>query len=211
LSKIAATGKNLDSLWRGGVAAARGSALPGCAVKFVLVDQLLALEPGKRITMCKNVSMAEEYLADHFPGFPVLPGVMMLEAAVQASAWLVRHTLGFRHSVIVLKEARGVRYGTFVSPGQTLVVQAEAVEIGEGRSDFKIKGTVGGATAIQARLELAHMNAADADGALAGVDAISLAAQRERWEVLSRHSTLGMAAAHTHTPVAGSAGPPAVT
>ena len=85
-------------------------------MKFVLVDQLVSLEPGKRIVMAKNVSMAEEYLADHFPGFPVLPGVMMLEAAIQAAAWLVRVESNFAHSLVVLKEARGVRYGTFVAP-----------------------------------------------------------------------------------------------
>ena len=136
-------------------------------MKFVLVDQLLSLEPGKRIVMAKNVSLAEEYLADHFPGFPVLPGVLMLEAAIQTAAWLVRHDENFRHALIVLKEARGVRYGTFVSPGQTLTITANAVEIAATRSDFKIKGTVGGATAIQARLELAHLNLADSDPALA--------------------------------------------
>ncbi len=130
-------------------------------MKFILVDQLLSLEPGKRIVMSKNVSMAEEYLADHFPGFPVLPGVMMLEAAIQTAAWLVRTTTGFAHSLIVLKEVRGVRYGTFVSPGQTLTVTADAVEIGPAKSDFKIKGTVNNVTAIQARLELAHLNLAD--------------------------------------------------
>ncbi|MGC8553857.1 MAG: 3-hydroxyacyl-ACP dehydratase FabZ family protein, partial [Phycisphaerae bacterium] len=57
-------------------------------MQFTLVDRLLELDPGKSIVMTKQVSMAEEYLADHFPRFPVLPGVLMLEAAIQASAWL---------------------------------------------------------------------------------------------------------------------------
>jgi 3-hydroxyacyl-[acyl-carrier-protein] dehydratase len=157
-------------------------------VKFILVDQLRAHEPGKRMVMTKNVTMAEEYLADHFPGFPVLPGVMMLEAGVQTAAWLVRLQLNFAHSLVVLKEARGVRYGAFVAPGQTLVVTAEAVEIGTKRSDFKIKGVIGGATAIQARLELAHLNLADSDPALARIDGIAIAAQRERWQTILQHS-----------------------
>ena len=158
-------------------------------MKFILVDQLLALEPNKRIVMAKNVTMAEEYLADHFPGFPVLPGVMMLEAAVQTAAWLVRQTNSFAQSLIVLKEARGVRYGTFVSPGQTLTITADAVEITASRSDFKVKGTVGGATAITARLELAHVNLLDAaagDQTFAKMDATVIAAQRERWQVFSQ-------------------------
>jgi 3-hydroxyacyl-[acyl-carrier-protein] dehydratase len=156
-------------------------------VKFILVDQVLAHEPGKRLVMAKNVTMAEEYLADHFPGFPVLPGVMMLEAAVQTAAWLVRLHLNFAHSLIVLKEARGVRYGAFVAPGQTLSVTAEAVEIGAKRSDFKIRGVISGATAIQARLELAHLNLADTDPAMARTDALAIAAQRERWQTILQH------------------------
>jgi 3-hydroxyacyl-[acyl-carrier-protein] dehydratase len=155
-------------------------------VKFILVDQLLSLEAGKRIVMAKNVTMAEEYLADHFPGFPVLPGVLMLEAAIQTAAWLVRQGEDFAHSLIVLKEARGVRYGTFVSPGQTLTITAEAVEIAQGRSDFKIKGTVNGNTAIQARLELAHVNLADTEAGMASIDKVAVAAQRDRWQTLTQ-------------------------
>ncbi len=154
-------------------------------MKFILVDQLLQLEPAKRIVMAKNVTMAEEYLADHFPGFPVLPGVLMLEAATQTAAWLVRNTLGFAHSLILLKEARGVRYGTFVAPGQTLTLAADALEISPDRSDFKVKGTVNGQTALQARLELVHLNLADSDPHLAPADQRSLAIQHERWQTLT--------------------------
>lgn len=159
-------------------------------MKFILVDQLLSLEPGKRIVMAKNVTMAEEYLADHFPGFPVLPGVMMLEAAVQTAAWLVRHTNQFAHSFIVLKEARGVRYGNFVAPGQTLTITADAVEIGATRSDFKIKGLVGEATAVQARLELVHLNLADTEASMAGVDKIALDAQKDRWQTFTQRAVV---------------------
>jgi 3-hydroxyacyl-[acyl-carrier-protein] dehydratase len=151
-------------------------------VKFILIDQLISLEPGKRIVMAKNVSMAEEYLADHFPGFPVLPGVMMLEAAVQTAAWLVRTGSAFAHSLVVLKEARGVRYGSFVSPGQTLTMTADAVEISSAKSDFKIRGSVGDTTAIQARISLAHLNLADSDAALGSIDRLAITAQRDRWQ-----------------------------
>jgi hypothetical protein len=64
------------------------------------------------------VSLAEEYLADHFPTFPVLPGVMMLEAITQAAAWLLHRRSDFAKSMAVLKEARNVKYGTFVAPGR---------------------------------------------------------------------------------------------
>ena len=165
-------------------------------MKFILVDQLISHEPGKRLVMAKNVSMAEEYLADHFPQFPVLPGVMMLEAAIQTAAWLVRQQHDFAHSLVVLKEARGVRYGAFVSPGQTLVMTADAVEIGQTRSDFKIKGTIGptGPTAIQARLELAHLNLTDTDAGAQKIDSYAKSAMRERWQTITQRSGAAAAA-----------------
>jgi 3-hydroxyacyl-[acyl-carrier-protein] dehydratase len=166
----------------------------GNDLKFILVDSLVSLDPGKRVVMTKNVTMAEEYLADHFPNFPVLPGVMMLESAVQAAAWLVRVTTRFSHALVVLKEARGVRYGNFVAPGQTLTVTVDAVEITARGGDFKIKGTLpNGATAITARIELAALNLADTDPALKNIDQIALAAQKERWQTLLQGSPAGAA------------------
>ena len=79
-------------------------------------------EAGRKITSVKLLTLAEEYLQDHFPSYPVLPGVMMLEALTQASAWLIRASEDFAHSVVELKEARNVKYGNFVEPGQVLGV-----------------------------------------------------------------------------------------
>jgi 3-hydroxyacyl-[acyl-carrier-protein] dehydratase len=163
-------------------------------VKFVLVDQLMAYEPGRSITMAKNLTMAEEYLADHFPGFPVLPGVLMLEASIQTAAWLVRQQNQYAQSLIVLKEVRGVRYGTFVAPGNTLVIKADVVEVAAGRSDFKIKGTVTGQTAITARLELAHLNLKDTNPEMAGADAAVIAALQDRWSTILQNGSVTLPA-----------------
>jgi 3-hydroxyacyl-[acyl-carrier-protein] dehydratase len=155
-------------------------------LKFCLVDALVSLESGKSITMIKQVSLAEEYLADHFPEFPVLPGVMMLEAAVQAAAWLVRDFEGFQHSLVVLREAKGIRYGTFVSPGNALRVQAEAIRITADGSEFKIRGTVGQATAIQGRIELSHKNLKQTHADLGDLDVVMIEHLRRQWRQLQR-------------------------
>src|SRR3954453_1995271 len=97
-------------------------------MRFNLVDRILEVEPGKRIRIAKNLTLAEEYLADHFPSFPVMPGVLMLQTLVEAGAWLLRITDDFRHSVIVLREARNVKYGAFMQPGKSLIVTAELAE-----------------------------------------------------------------------------------
>ena len=164
-------------------------------VQFTLVDRLLELDPGKSIVMSKQVSLAEEYLADHFPRFPVLPGVLMLEAAIQASAWLVRSTLDFSASVVTLKTARGIRYGAFVAPGHTLQVRAEAVDIQADRSDLKILGIVDGQTAIQGRLELRHINLGALDPAMAAIESNLIQTLRGRWQDLQRDAMINKAVA----------------
>jgi 3-hydroxyacyl-[acyl-carrier-protein] dehydratase len=132
-------------------------------MKFFLVDRILELEPQRRIVAVKNLSLAEEYLADHFPAYPVLPGVLMVEALVQAAAWLVRASTDFRKNLILLKEAQNVRYGSFVKPGNQLVMEVTALEIGPDASRFKAVGQTEGQVAVQAKLTLEHLNVADAD------------------------------------------------
>jgi 3-hydroxyacyl-[acyl-carrier-protein] dehydratase len=130
-------------------------------MRFTLIDRIVELEPGARITALKNVSLAEEYLRDHFPLFPVLPGVLMLEAITQAGAWLIRATDDFADSIIMLREARNVKYADFVTPGRTLEVRAE-IKQREGRTTSLIaRGSVDGVTAVSARLVLEHFNLAD--------------------------------------------------
>src|SRR4029077_10498849 len=118
------------------------------AMRFNLVDRLLDFEPGKSIRMVKNLTLAEEYLADHFPSFPVMPGVLMLQTLVEAGAWLLRLTEDYRHSVIVLRDARNVKYGTFMEPGKQLQIAVELVEHGEHTAVVKGKGEVEGNTAV---------------------------------------------------------------
>src|ERR1700677_4657079 len=109
-------------------------------MRFNLVDRILEVEPGKHIRMVKNLTLAEEYLADHFPTFPVMPGVLMLQTLVEAGSWLLRITEDFRHSVIALREARNVKYGNFMQPGRSLTVTVDVVEIGPVEATFKGKG-----------------------------------------------------------------------
>src|SRR5437763_3910693 len=99
-------------------------------MKFVLVDRITDLQRGQSLVAVKNLSLAEEYLADHFPGFPVMPGVLMLEALTQAGAWLIRDLEDFAHSIIVLKAAKTIKYGSFVEPGRQLQLRVDVLEHG---------------------------------------------------------------------------------
>ncbi|HVA48785.1 MAG TPA: 3-hydroxyacyl-ACP dehydratase FabZ family protein [Pirellulales bacterium] len=155
-------------------------------MRFTLIDRIVELQSGKKITAVKNLSMAEEYLADHFPGFPVLPGVLMLEAMTQAAAWLVRASEDFKHSVVVLKEARNVKYNKFVEPGQTLTVVAELIGQTEEEARFKAHGEVEGEQAVSARLTLATYNLADTDAGRALTDQVVRHKLRELFALLDR-------------------------
>jgi 3-hydroxyacyl-[acyl-carrier-protein] dehydratase len=114
--------------------------------------------------------LGEEYLADHFPTFPVMPGVLMLQTLVEAGAWLLRLTDDFASSVIVLREAKGVKYGTFMEPGRQMTVSVELVERGNALAVLKGKGEMEGQSTVSARLALAHYNLGDRDPTLRKID-----------------------------------------
>jgi 3-hydroxyacyl-[acyl-carrier-protein] dehydratase len=116
------------------------------------------------------LTLGEEYLADHFPTFPVMPGVLMLQTLVEAGAWLLRVTDDFQHSVIVLREAKNVKYGSFMEPGMQMTVTAELVERQEGLVQIKGKGEADGNSTVSARLTLAHYNLRDRNPTLQGTD-----------------------------------------
>lgn len=133
-------------------------------MRFQLVDRIESIEPGQKIVTTKALSLAEEYLQDHFPAFPVLPGVLMLEALAQSAAWLVRIAQNFSKSVILLKKAQNVRYAHFVAPGNILRCEVVVISIDENIAKFKAVGLVGDRTAVTGKLELTCFNLAEAKG-----------------------------------------------
>src|SRR5208283_3440045 len=118
----------------------------------------------------KNLTLGEEYLADHFPSFPVMPGVLMLQTLVEAGSWLLRISDDFRYSLIVLCEARNVKYGTFMEPGRQMNVMVELVEHDGAIASLKGKGDVEGNATVSARITLRRSNLRDQNPALGDVD-----------------------------------------
>src|SRR6185503_12788545 len=151
----------LTSFESAAITAACGPRWQDRTMRFCLLDRILELEPGVRVTAVKRLRPEEEYLKDHFPRFPVMPGVLMLEAMYQASAWLVRQTEGFDHSMVVLKEARNIKYTDFVTPGKELVVTAEILKQDDTLTTLKAQGTIDGNLAVGGRLILERFNLAD--------------------------------------------------
>lgn len=108
---------------------------------FDLVDRVLDVSP-ERIVTLKQVSMAEEYLQDHFATFPVLPGVMMLEAMVQAARRMLE-TADPGTGPMVLGKVRALKYGQFVKPGSALRVEVTLHKaLVQGEREFKGEAVV---------------------------------------------------------------------
>lgn len=153
-------------------------------MKFLLLDRIVELESRRRIVASKALSLSEEYLADHFPRFPVLPGVFMLEAMVQASAWLVHVSEDFSHGLVCLKEARNVTFKSFVTPGRVLTIESECKELAEERSVFSARVHVEEREMVKANLVLSHINLADRNPALSATDERLRAEHRSRYGLL---------------------------
>lgn len=158
-------------------------------MQFSLVDRITELSEGKHITAIKVLTLAEEYLADHFPRFPVMPGVMMLEAMYQSSAWLIRKSEDFAHTIVVLREARNVKFSNFVEPGQVLVMQATIMRQTDETTMLKAEATVEGKTAVTARLVLERYNLADRYPSRAATDDFTRRELRESFNILYRPNT----------------------
>jgi len=122
-------------------------------MRFDLVDRVVACE-AERIETVKCVTQAEEYLGDHFPSFPILPGVMMLEAMVQAARRLLVEQHGLAEA-LELAEVKNVRYAGMVRPGQALQVEVTLRGADADGWDFAGKGLVEGRPAVQGRFRLA--------------------------------------------------------
>ena len=153
-------------------------------MRFILIDKIVSLEAGKQIKAVKNVSLSEEYLADHFPTFPVLPGVLLLEGLIESASWLVRESENFAHSMILLEQARNVKYKSFLAPGMQIEYEVEAKAIEENVSKFAGFGVSQGRRIVEARFGLRHFNLADDNSAMTDVDAKVIENMKQRWKLL---------------------------
>lgn len=122
---------------------------------FLLVDRVLACEPGKTLRAVKNVTINEPFFAGHFPGHPVMPGVLVIEAMAQAAAILAYRTPGSHSGEGALFLFAGIdraRFRREVGPGDQLLLEVEVLRIMRGVGKFAARATVNGEMAAEAEL-----------------------------------------------------------
>ncbi len=156
-------------------------------MKYRQIDRITSLEPGKRLTAERTLRAEEEYLKDHFPRFPVMPGVMMLEALHQAAVWLVRSDDEFQTPLVLLRETRSVKFGDFLAPGETLQITVDMVKQAGMKTTVKASATKQGRVTVSARLILERCWTGDPEHF--GTDAKVLESTKQQFQQLTKQLT----------------------
>jgi 3-hydroxyacyl-[acyl-carrier-protein] dehydratase len=123
-------------------------------MRFRQLDIITELEPGRRIVALRTLRAEEDYLRDHFPHFPVMPGVMMLEACYQAAMWMIHTGDDFAYPLVIMRQAKQVKFGDFLAPGETLEIFAETMKEDGAEVTVKVFAKKGEKTTVSARLIL---------------------------------------------------------
>jgi 3-hydroxyacyl-[acyl-carrier-protein] dehydratase len=121
-------------------------------MRWFWVDRFIDFTPGRSARAVKNVSLAEEHLHDHFPGYPVHPPCLMIEGMAQTAGVLVGEASDFQEKVILAKIGRA-KFHRLVTPGDQIIYHAEVVDAirPEGAS---IRGTITCGDDLVAEIEL---------------------------------------------------------
>lgn len=122
---------------------------------ILLVDRVLEIEKGKRIKALKNVSINEPFFMGHFPKYPVMPGVLMLEAMAQTAALLAFHAMDIlpdENTVYYFAGIDNARFKRPVGPGDQIVMDVTLDRMKSGILKFSAKSTVEGNLVCQAGL-----------------------------------------------------------
>lgn len=122
---------------------------------FLLIDRVLEIDVGKSITAIKNVSINEPYFPGHFPGLPVMPGVMILEAMAQAAALLSFKTENYAPSavgIVYFAGIDGARFKKPVVPGDQLMIHIDILRRVRGIWKYKARAEVDGTLVAEAEL-----------------------------------------------------------
>lgn len=129
-------------------------------MRWIWIDRFLELESGSHARAVKNVSLAEEHLHDHFPGFSIMPASLMLEGMAQTGGILLGKTNDFEQVVILAKVPKITFHG-LVSPGDTIIYSAKILDIRDEGGTVECVAHVGDKLVAESEIVFAHLDKDD--------------------------------------------------
>ena len=126
-------------------------------MRWIWIDKFVEFESGKRAVSLKNVTLAEEHLHDHFPGFPIMPECLMIEAMAQTAGILVGEAKKFQEKVVLAKIRKCVFFH-YVKPGDTIILEAKIDTITSEAASTSGKITRGDKLIAEVDLMFSHID-----------------------------------------------------
>jgi 3-hydroxyacyl-[acyl-carrier-protein] dehydratase len=119
---------------------------------FLLVDQVQIVEPGKKAVGRKGVTMNEEFFQGHFPGQPIMPGVLIVEALAQTACVMLKSQSNFENKIAFFLGIESAKFRNPVFPGNILELEVEVLRLGGRAGKFKGIARVGDKVACEAQM-----------------------------------------------------------
>lgn len=120
---------------------------------FLLIDRVLEFEAGKRVVALKNVTINEEFFQGHFPGYPIMPGVLVVEAMAQAGGMLMTAAMPDRDKkLVVFSGIERAKFRRPVTPGDQLRIEVDVVSMRSRAGRMDGKAFIDGKLACEATL-----------------------------------------------------------
>ena len=150
-----------------------------------LVDRILQITD-TGIETQKNLSINEDYLLDHFPGYPVMPGVLMLEVMIESARWWLKKRCDFHVHQFQTRHIKNAKFSNFLRPGEILKVSVKNTSLSSEKAAFSGTGYREEKIVLSAKFEINYRQFVRGDGALEETQALD--AERAEFERLYRNT-----------------------